>query len=538
MKVSYHILKKENVADFLILTVTDRETNSLLPFIQPISDAGVIETEHEGRVYRLGKIGQYNIIHCRCTHMGTQETGSSTLITRNALSDWSCIKGVIMVGIAFGMYDNDENGKKQHFSDVLVSKSIYPYENQKLKNGQQEFRGEWHQANPIFIRAFEEISKTWSVENIFGENVHIEVSPLLSGEKLIDDLTVRDKLKSQFKKARGGEMEGIGLASACEDANMPWILLKAICDFGDGNKGEMKDEKQDDAAKSACTALQSLLQRNDLLIDLCDDKKSQFYYRPNRALEELVLFDDYALDCEPFYLKRPVDELIHNATMVKGCWVFGKSGVGKTVALLRSLELMEVKSVFIDMSTMVNQPTLRMFQYIYEEICEYFSTPIKSGFFQLHELAKAIAEVVEDNVENGRFYIVIEEIPLSEEHGELFAEFVQQLCSLIISRPIKGCPVTIKFMLSSIASPLSSIHDIQQKVNTYLSFVEMKEWSVDECLDLYSLITNEIDYHLQDLSASAFIEAMNYSPRRIKDCLRSHSLLNKINISKSSIAQV
>lgn len=538
MKVSYHILKKENVADFLILTVTDRETNSLLPFIQPISDAGVIETEHEGRVYRLGKIGQYNIIHCRCTHMGTQETGSSTLITRNALSDWSCIKGVIMVGIAFGMYDNDENGKKQHFSDVLVSKSIYPYENQKLKNGQQEFRGEWHQANPIFIRAFEEISKTWSVENIFGENVHIEVSPLLSGEKLIDDLTVRDKLKSQFKKARGGEMEGIGLASACEDANMPWILLKAICDFGDGNKGEMKDEKQDDAAKSACTALQSLLQRNDLLIDLCDDKKSQFYYHPNRALEELVLFDDYALDCEPFYLKRPVDELIHNATMVKGCWVFGKSGVGKTVALLRSLELMEVKSVFIDMSTMVNQPTLRMFQYIYEEICEYFSTPIKSGFFQLHELAKAIAEVVEDNVENGRFYIVIEEIPLSEEHGELFAEFVQQLCSLIISRPIKGCPVTIKFMLSSIASPLSSIHDIQQKVNTYLSFVEMKEWSVDECLDLYSLITNEIDYHLQDLSASAFIEAMNYSPRRIKDCLRSHSLLNKINISKSSIAQV
>ena len=333
-------------------------------------------------------------------------------------------------------------------------------------------------------------------------------------------------------------MEGIGLASACEDADMPWILLKAICDFGDGNKKEMKHEKQDDAARCACSALISLLQRKDLLKGLCDDKRSQFYYHPDRVLEELVLFDDYALDCEPFYLKRPVDEQIHNATLVKGCWVYGKSGVGKTVALLRSLELMEVESVFIDMSTMVNQPTLRMFQYIYEEICEFFSAPIKNGCSQLHELAKAIAEVVRDNVESGRFYIVIEEIPLSEEHGDLFAEFVQQLCSLIISRTIKGCPVTIKFMLSSIASPLGSIHDIQQKVNTYLSFVEMKEWSKDECLKLYGLITDEINYQLQDLSASDFIEAMNYSPRRIKDCLRSHSLLNRINISKSSIAQI
>lgn len=538
MKVSYHILKKENVADFLILTVTDRETDSLLPFIQPISDAGILETEHEGRVYRLGKIGQYNVIHCRCTHMGTQEAGSSTLITRNALSDWPCIKGVIMVGIAFGMYDKDDNGKGQHFSDVLVSKSIYPYENQKLKGGQQEFRGEWHQANPIFIQAFEEISKTWSVKNMFGEDVHIEVSPLLSGEKLIDDIIERNKLKSQFKEARGGEMEGIGLASACEDANMPWILMKAICDFGDGNKGTMKHEKQDDAARCACTALQSLLQRDDLLLGLCDDKRSQFYYHPDRLLQELVLFDDYELDCEPFYLKRPVDELIHNVTLVKGCWVYGKSGVGKTVALLRSLELMEVESIFIDMATMVNQPTLRMFQYIYEEICEYFSVPIKEGCSQLNKLAKAIAEVVGNNVEKERFYIVIEEIPLSEEHGEMFAEFVQQLCSLIISKPIKGCPVTIKFMLSSIASPLNSIHDIQQKVTNYIGFVEMKEWGVDECLDLYSLITDEIDYQLQDLSVSEFVEAMNCSPRRIKDCLRSHSLLNRINISKSSIAQI
>ena len=237
-------------------------------------------------------------------------------------------------------------------------------------------------------------------------------------------------------------------------------------------------------------------------------------------------------------MKRPVDDLIHNATRVKGCWVFGKSGVGKTVALIRSLELMEVRNVFIDMATMVNQPTERMFRFVYEEICDYFETTPKEQCQQLHEVAKAIAEVIELHVNQDEFYIVIEEIPLSEEHGQQFAEFVQQLCSLIISRHIKNCRVTIKFMLSSIASPLNVIPDTQEKVKRYLGFVPMKEWNSDECLELWGIITDEIDYQLEGLSPSEFVESMELSPRRIKDCLRSHSLLNNRKVSKASIAQL
>ena len=537
MKVSYHALKTENVADFLILTVTERETNMLMPLIQPISDMGIVEVEQGGRIYTIGKIGQFNIIHCKCSNMGTQESGSATLTTRNALSDWPCIKGVAMVGIAFGMYDS-KDGNEQHFSDVLVASKIYPYENQKLKGGKKEYRGEWHDANETFLKAFEEIRQTWSVTNLYGENVHIEISPLLSGEKLFDDKTERDNLKEMFKEARGGEMEGIGLASACDDAGIPWILLKAICDFGDGNKSEQKHERQDNAARAAALALQSALQREDLLVSLCNNNKSEFYYQPNDQIEDLVLFDDYSLACEPFYLKRPVDELIHSATMVKGCWVFGKSGVGKTVALIRSLELMNIRSVFIDMATMVNQPTCTMFRYVYEMICDYFGTAPNDKYQQLHEIARGIAEVISENVSQNEFYVVIEEIPLSEIHGQQFEEFVQQLCSLIISKYIKDCQVNIKFMLSSIASPLKAIHDVQLKVKRWLSFVEMKEWSVDECLDLWNIITCEIDYQLQGLSESEFVESMDFSPRRIKDCLHSHNLLNKRQISKASIAQI
>lgn len=54
MKVSYHTLKKENVADFLILTVTDRETDSLLSFIQPVLEPSVI---YEGKDGKYGEDG-------------------------------------------------------------------------------------------------------------------------------------------------------------------------------------------------------------------------------------------------------------------------------------------------------------------------------------------------------------------------------------------------------------------------------------------------------------------------------------------------
>ena len=308
MKVNYHELKSRNVADFLIITVTDRETNQFMPFLKSVSYEGLVETDNEGRLYTIGKLGQYVVLHCKCNDQGTQEKGSIILTAKNALIDWPCVKAVIMVGIAFGMYD-DEKENRQHYSDVLVSSSVLPYERQKLKDGEKEYRGEWHDANETLVRAFVQLSKTWSVKNLFGESVRIEVCKILSGEKLYDDKPERDVLKGKFPEARGGEMESIGLAAACNDEKIPWIMLKGICDFGDGNKSLKKHEKQDDAAHCACTALESLLYREDLLLPLIGRNKSNFYYYSESEFEEIVLFDDYTTKCEPFYYKREMSPL-------------------------------------------------------------------------------------------------------------------------------------------------------------------------------------------------------------------------------------
>ena len=127
--VSYIKLKEENVADFLILTATKTETAAFLNIVKPIGD-DVLEVLVCGRCYHIGRLGKYNVIQCQCSTMGASGEGSSIITCNNAFSDWSCIKQVIMVGIAFGMYN--EEPVSQKIGDVLIADKIYPYENQRV----------------------------------------------------------------------------------------------------------------------------------------------------------------------------------------------------------------------------------------------------------------------------------------------------------------------------------------------------------------------------------------------------------------------
>jgi hypothetical protein len=74
---------------------------------------------------------------------------------------------------------------------------------------------------------------------------------VLTGEKLVDSLDYRESLQKLAPEAVSCEMEGAGLYTACQDAKVDWILIKAICDFADGNKHQDKDIRQKLAAQNA-----------------------------------------------------------------------------------------------------------------------------------------------------------------------------------------------------------------------------------------------------------------------------------------------
>lgn len=60
-------------------------------------------------------------------------------------------------------------------------------------------------------------------------------------------------------------MEGSGVFTACHDGGAEWLVVKAICDWGDGNKGDDKATRQKLAAENAATLVFTALLRGGIL---------------------------------------------------------------------------------------------------------------------------------------------------------------------------------------------------------------------------------------------------------------------------------
>ena len=278
-EVAYDDLKTLNVANFLLVTVTPIETENLLEKLGPISKNGVLKTTVDGKTYHIGRMGCYNVIHCQCMDQGATSSGGSIVTIMNAFEHWSCIKAVIMVGIAFGMYDEPNASRQQHIGDILIAKDVIPYERQKVQPREIQYKEDRQSANPDILDAFKIVEADWNEKNLYDEQTGMEICDLLSGEKLVNNLDYRNQLKEKFKSSRGGEMEGAGVASACVNKNIPWVVMKSICDFGDGYKQLHKYARQSCAAALAAEACRRVLSKAHSLDYLCDDEKSNYYYQ-------------------------------------------------------------------------------------------------------------------------------------------------------------------------------------------------------------------------------------------------------------------
>ncbi len=155
-----------------------------------------------------------------------------------------------MMGIAFGA------NRAQKIGDVLVSESIRSYESLRL--GEEIIdRGGSAPASTLLSNRFRNAGdwefklslrgrkgvKEWTPKIIHGE--------ILSGEKLFDNAELKAQLMKKFPNAKGGEMEGLGIHSACTGKVNNWILVKAVCDYGDGRKKYRKERNQKVAVESA-----------------------------------------------------------------------------------------------------------------------------------------------------------------------------------------------------------------------------------------------------------------------------------------------
>ena len=228
----------------VVLTVTSVESKAVFAAFLGREGKAKHRTEKGVTYQDLGLHSGQRIIHAK-SEMGPMASASRT---RDAIRSWKP-KACIAVGIAFGMDD-----KKQNMGDVLVSKQMQEYDLSRVNDcGTLTPRGDKVRCSDVLVSRL----RATSDDTTTTTKVHFGL--MLSGSKLIDCEDYRQNLKSLFVEAIGGEMEGSGLYQSAVHANTDWAVIKAICDWGDGNKGESKEANQNLAAKNAACFLKDAL---------------------------------------------------------------------------------------------------------------------------------------------------------------------------------------------------------------------------------------------------------------------------------------
>jgi nucleoside phosphorylase len=242
--------------DVVLMVATEVEIRAALHLLQPYPRRKHILRAFVGaETYYLGKFGAYRTAVTRCG-MGAGGERGSTLATPEALRTWQP-KAIIMPGIAFG-----EDPGKQKMADVLVASQIIPYEKQR-RGEKTIFRDPIPPSNALLQNRFEN-ALDWRFDRPDGRPCKLRIGPILSGEKLVDDLKFKAELFAHFPEAIGGEMEGAGVAAAAGRMRVPWILVKAICDWGDGKK---HGKHQPLAAAAAVSLVHHVLSHKSVLPD-------------------------------------------------------------------------------------------------------------------------------------------------------------------------------------------------------------------------------------------------------------------------------
>ncbi len=247
----------------VLLVATKIELEAVLRRMKPhgSDDKGLVRVSVGVETYYLGRLGAHTVAATMCEAGQTSRAGSILAATQ-AINLWSP-KGVIMPGIAFGA-----DPTKQAIADVLVSTQVLCYENQRKGHGRTIQRGPNAEAGQTLVNRFRNVLG-WDFRRTDASRVEIRPGPVLSGEKLVDDLEFKQALLDAYPQAIGGEMEGGGLYAAAARRGVEWIVVKAICDWADGAK---RDSYQLLAAAAAVSLVERVLSSEGVLDGLSRPK--------------------------------------------------------------------------------------------------------------------------------------------------------------------------------------------------------------------------------------------------------------------------
>lgn len=265
------------LVSLVVLTANKVECDSLNYVVFKQNDSGLIKRKHAIPIFEgsdlgapdayLFKMHSTYILHLNAYETGSNTPGGSTDLVRfiscNSFINPICI---ISFGICYGRDPNNQN-----IGDVLIPKKLYAWsvgqkigdEGLKIKHDNFNFwledkfsesgiysilndfcNGDDGKTLKDSIELVKEINKSKKKYDFIIKVVEGNMS---TGEAVVSSPEAKDQIRAAIRndKEFGGEMEGYGIAKECIFfANIPFFMVKAICDWGICKDIDKKLEKE------------------------------------------------------------------------------------------------------------------------------------------------------------------------------------------------------------------------------------------------------------------------------------------------------
>jgi len=265
----------------LMVTVSTLENLATRSYLKPLDGHKTIykflqhcEQQSEMAIYYIGKYGACpTAIRKVLPH--SKVLGGASNVPRMAYNCFPNLCAVIGVGVACGVE------KKVKMCDILVSSKVINYSKGMAQDGDYICRGEVINAslylNEVFFQPVgwpnDSIKKRLNDSGVSIPQIRSGI--ILSGPYPTDDPVMKELLSKDFaSEAIGIEMEGVYLFALAQQTFANTIIVKAVCDFGDGMKSK---EYQPTASLMAADFINKHLSDPDVFNTLIRRKGSYKY---------------------------------------------------------------------------------------------------------------------------------------------------------------------------------------------------------------------------------------------------------------------
>lgn len=224
-----------------------------------------------------------------------------------------------------------------------------------------------------------------------------------------------------------------------------------------------------------------------------------------------ILFNNYSLKCEPFYLQRNIDIEFIKALEFCNVWLFGESGFGKTALINRNLLKNSLDYCICDLSPIKVTEKDDVLNEILLNLEEKFECNRDA---KETNILKQICKILSAKASN-RTIIVIDELSVS--NITILKDIAESFIQLVVHFNNQVSDDELRFVVSTILDPKKIIEN-KSKASQQFQYMSCDDW--DKYLpQLFDIVSKSLSMDLAD-SRDNIIRSAGDSPRVMKNIFR------------------